>query len=232
MKRDAPAAGRNLEAIAEVLVPRLANRPGDLLEIGSGTGQHALGLSARLPELVWWPSDPDPDQRESIGAWRREGGSNLRAPLALDAAGRIWPLGVIAEERAQRTVDILPPTAAGPASAVGNAGEPSADHCLDALFSANVIHIAPFEVCEGLLGGAGRHLLPGGLLFLYGPFRRNGAHTASSNADFDASLRARDPRWGVRDLEAVTALAVAQGLTLMEVVEMPANNLVVVFEHC
>lgn len=217
MKRDAPAAGRNLEAIAAVLVPRLSGRAGDLLEIGSGTGQHALGLTARIPEIVWWPSDPDPDQRASIDALRREGGDNLRAPLALDAAAGTWPLRSIAEERARR---------AGGAPVASAA--PEANRCLDALFCANVIHIAPFTVCEGLLAGAGRHLLPGGLLFLYGPFRRDGAHTASSNADFDASLRARDTRWGVRDLEVVTTLAATQGLMLAELIEMPANNLVLV----
>lgn len=217
MKRDAPAAGRNLEPIAAVLVPRLERRSGHLLEIGSGTGQHALGLTARLPELIWWPSDPDPEQRASIDAWRREGGGNLRAPLALDAAAERWPLGPIAEERGRR--------------AVGTDTAAQGDRCLDALFCANVIHIAPFVVCEGLLAGAGRHLLPGGQLFLYGPFRRDGAHTAPSNADFDASLRARDPRWGVRDLEAVTTLAAGQGLRLAELVEMPANNLVVVLER-
>lgn len=217
MKRDAPAAGRNLEPIAAVLTPRLEGRPGDLLEVGSGTGQHALGLTARLPEITWWPSDPDPDQRASIDAWRREGGGNLRPPLALDAAAASWPLGVIAEERARR--------------AGGDRARADDHRCLDFVFCANVIHIAPFNVCEGLLAGAGRHLLPGGQLFLYGPFRRNGAHTAASNADFDASLRARDARWGVRDLEAVTTLAAAQGLGLAALIEMPANNLVVVLER-
>ena len=93
-----------------------------------------------------------------------------------------------------------------------------------------MIHIAPWAACEGLLRGSGTLLPPGGLLYLYGPFRRGGAHTAPSNADFDRSLRAQNPAWGVRDLEAVAACAQSHGLALLETVAMPANNLSVIFE--
>lgn len=99
----------------------------------------------------------------------------------------------------------------------------------DAIFNANMIHIAPWECCVGMFDGVGRHLLPGGVFALYGPFRVGGAHTAESNASFDAGLRARDPRWGVRDLEAVTAEAERVGLRLSERVAMPANNFTLVF---
>ncbi len=102
---------------------------------------------------------------------------------------------------------------------------------LDAVFCANMIHIAPPEATAGLLRGAARHLRPGGVLVLYGPFRIEGAHTAPSNAAFDASLKSRDPRWGIRDLSVVASQAAALGLTQREVREMPANNKTVVFER-
>jgi hypothetical protein len=99
-----------------------------------------------------------------------------------------------------------------------------------AVFCANVVHIAPWRVAEGLFAGAGRYLRADGLLFLYGPFKRGGKHTALSNAVFDSSLREGNPEWGVRDIEAVEALAAAAaGLALVEVVEMPTNNLTLVF---
>ncbi len=100
-----------------------------------------------------------------------------------------------------------------------------------AVFSANMIHIAPWDCCLGLLAGAGRILVPEGVLVLYGPFKRDGRHTAPSNETFDQSLRARDPDWGVRDLDAVADAAAAQGLDLAETVEMPANNLIAVFRR-
>ncbi len=99
----------------------------------------------------------------------------------------------------------------------------------DALLCINMIHIAPWAAAEGLMRGAGRVLAPGGLLYLYGPYKRGGQHTAPSNAAFDTGLRAQNPVWGVRDLEAVGGLAVANGLGAPTIVEMPANNLSLVF---
>jgi hypothetical protein len=98
-----------------------------------------------------------------------------------------------------------------------------------AVVCSNMIHIAPWAAAMGLMRGAGRILPAGGLLYLYGPYKRGGRHTAPSNAAFDASLRAQDPAWGVRDLEAVADLAAAQGFAAPAVVEMPANNLSLVF---
>ena len=193
----APAAARNQAPILSVL-RRILPPKGLVLEIGSGTGQHAAAFAAACPTLTWQPSDPDPGARASIAAWARDSGqANLRPPLALETSRPDWP-------------DLI--------------AEPVA-----AVLSINMIHIAPWVACEGLMQGAGRLLRDGGLLYLYGPFRRGGAHTAPSNAAFDRSLRSRNPAWGVRDLEAVAACAETQGLVLRETVTMPANNLSAVF---
>ncbi|MBB5691456.1 DUF938 domain-containing protein [Roseomonas alkaliterrae] len=195
-RRFAPAAARNRGPILEALRGRLP-ASGLLLEVASGSGEHAVHLAAAFPALTIQPSDPDPDARASIAAWAAETGlPNIRPPLALDAAAAAWPVA-----RA------------------------------DAVLCINMIHIAPWQACEGLVRGAARLLPPDGPLVLYGPFRRGGAHTAPSNAAFDDSLRAQDPRWGVRDLEAVAALAAAEGFAAPEVVPMPANNLIVVFRR-
>lgn len=191
---DAPATGRNREPILEVL-RRVLPPAGLVLEVASGTGQHAAFFAESLPDLVWQPTDRDPTHRTSIAAWT-EGLPNVRPPLDLDTTRRPWPV-----ERAEAVVCI------------------------------NMIHIAPWEAGLGLLDGAAAVLPPGGPLVLYGPYRRGGAHTAPSNAAFDADLRARNPAWGVRDLEAVESAAVAAGFTLQEVVAMPANNLTVLFRR-
>jgi len=194
MKREAPAAARNRQPILEVLRTRLPDR-GLVLEVASGTGEHAVHFAAALPGLDFQPSDPDADARASIDAWRADSGlPNLRPALALDAAAPAWPI-----------------------------------EAADAILCCNMIHISPWASAVGLVGGAGRILPPGGLLYLYGPYRREGRHTAPSNEAFDADLKRRNPAWGVRDLEAVAALAAAAGLAGPEVVQMPANNLSVVF---
>lgn len=100
---------------------------------------------------------------------------------------------------------------------------------LTAILCINVLHISPWTVSQNLIAGAGRHLLPGGRLFVYGPFKRDGTHTAPSNAEFDQSLRARNPNWGVRDTRDLAALAAAKGLTLADIMPMPANNFLLVF---
>jgi hypothetical protein len=192
-RREAPAVARNRDAILAVLRGILPAR-GLLLEVASGSGEHALHFAPAFPELVFQPSDPDPEARASIDAWCA-GVANIRAALALDAAAADWPL-----DRA------------------------------DAVLCINMIHIAPWAACLGLLRGAARLLPPGAPLVLYGPFKRGGAHTAPSNEAFDESLRARDPEWGVRDLEAVAAAAAAD-FAPPAVMEMPANNLTVAFRR-
>ena len=187
------ACERNKGPILEILVTAFARRS-RVLEIGSGTGQHAVHFAQALPHLHWQPTDLDPAALASIAAWVQEAGlSNLRAPQPLDVRAA-WPV-----DRA------------------------------DALFCANMVHISPWACTLGLLEGAARLLDAGAPLVLYGPYRRGGAHTGPSNAAFDESLRARDPAWGVRDLEAVVDHA--RGFALEEVVEMPANNLTVVLRR-
>jgi SAM-dependent methyltransferase len=195
-KRDAPATARNREPILEVLA-RWLDGPRRVLEIASGTGQHAVFFAERMPAISWQPSDVDASYLDSITSWVEEAGvSNLAPPIVLDARSASWPVDPV-----------------------------------DAVFNANMIHIAPWAVAAGLLAGAGRVLVPGGLLFLYGPFRVGGAHTAPSNAAFDESLRARDPEWGVRDLERVIDTAAASGLEHVETNALPANNQLIVFRR-
>ena len=190
----APATLRNRGPILEALRPRLPPR-GLVLEVASGTGEHAAHLAAALPHLSFQPTDPDPAHRASVAAWTGEL-PNVRPPLALDASAPDWPV-----------------------------------RCADAVLCINLIHIAPWAATEGLVRGAGRLLPAGGPLCLYGAFKRGGRHTAPSNEAFDADLRARNPAWGVRDLEAVAAEAAARGFGAPLVEEMPANNLFVVFRR-
>lgn len=202
---DAPAFHRNCEPIWSVLGKFLHGRAGDVLEVGSGTGQHAVEFAARAPDIVWWPSDHNDAHLASIAAWRRFAGlPNVRAPMRIDLADSGWVL---------------------------THGERPSPAKLLAILCANVLHIAPWRVAEGLFAGAARHLRPDGRLFVYGPFTRNGARTAPSNAAFDASLRAEDAEWGVRDVEDVQALAESNSLALADVVEMPADNLILIFER-
>ncbi len=189
----APAVARNKDAILDVLRPLLPSS-GLVLEIASGTGEHAVHFAGAMPHLTWQPSDPAPAARASIAAWAAEAGlPNIRPPLALDAAASLWPLA-----RA------------------------------DAMVCINMVHISPFASTEGLMRGAGALLPAGGLLLIYGPFRRADVPTAPSNEAFDADLRRRDPAWGLRDLEAVAACAASHGVTLVGVEAMPANNLALI----
>jgi SAM-dependent methyltransferase len=192
----APATQRNREPILAVL-DRVLPEEGFVLEIASGTGEHATFFAPRLPGLTWQPTDREPGALDSIAAWTAErAAANVRPPLVLDVCSAMWPV-----------------------------------ESADAIFCANMIHIAPWEATLGLMRGAGRILPAGGLLVLYGPFMIDHRHTAPSNEAFDQSLRSRDPSWGVRDLGDVADAARAQGLQLLERVEMPANNFTVVFER-
>jgi Protein of unknown function (DUF938) len=202
---DAPAFHRNHQAIWTVLQQFLSGKSGDVVEAGSGTGQHVVDFARHAPEITWWPSDLNEQHLKSIAAWLAHAGlPNIRPPLRIDLTDPMW---------CPQMQD-----GSGP-------GE------LLAVFCANVIHIAPWRVAEGLFAGAGRYLRADGRLFLYGPFKRDGKHTAVSNAVFDSSLREGNPEWGVRDIEAVQELAAAAGLTLADIAEMPANNLILVFER-
>ena len=159
----------------------LAGKSGDVLEAGSGTGQHVVHFARHTPDITWWPSDLNEAHLNSIAAWRAHAGlSNIRPPLRIDlTAIPTW---------------------------FPDAGRSGPEKLL-AVFCANVIHIAPWRVAEGLFAGAARYLRGDGRLFLYGPFKRDGKHTALSNAVFDTSLRERDAEWGVRDIGDVEKLA-------------------------
>ncbi|AQA00581.1 SAM-dependent methyltransferase [Sphingopyxis sp. QXT-31] len=195
-KRHAPATLRNRDAITEVLAEWLPSS-GTILEIASGSGEHAVHFAAAFPHLFWQPSDPDPAGVASIAAWRAEAGlPNVAPPLALDAAAPAWPTG-----RA------------------------------DAILCINMVHISPWAATVGLFAGAARLLAPGTALILYGPYVEPDVPTADSNQAFDASLRARDPAWGLRDTDAIKAAASAAGLAFAERRAMPANNLMLLFRR-
>lgn len=190
----APAAERNREPILAVLREILPER-GRVLEVASGTGQHAVHFAAAFPGLVWQPSDVQAEACVGIEARRlAEGSPNLAPPILLDALVRPWSV------------------------------EP-----VDAIVCINMVHISPWEATLGLLAEASRLLVPGGALYLYGPYHLDGQATAPSNAAFDADLRRRNPAWGVRDLEAVIDAAAAVGLMFEHRVPMPANNFSVIF---
>ena len=192
VKKHAPATLRNRGAIAEVL-RGLLPPAGLVLEIASGSGEHAAYFAQEFPTIDWQPSDPDATALASIAAWS-EGLANVRPPLTLDAAADGWPVDAA-----------------------------------DAVLCINMVHIAPWEATLGLLAGAARLLVPGAPLILYGPFRRAGVPTAESNEAFDRSLKSRDPRWGLRSVEDVTAAGAH--FTLDRLIEMPANNLILVYRR-
>lgn len=195
-RRHAPATLRNREPILAVLRSVLPER-GRVLEIASGSGEHAVYFAEALAPLIWQPSDPDPANRGSIAAWTAATGiQSVCPPLDLDVTADSWPL-------------------------------PQAD----AIVCVNMVHIAPWSATIGLFAGAARLLSAGAPLYLYGPFRRNGKHTADSNAAFDAQLRAENAEWGVRELSEVADLAREHGFSEPDVIAMPANNLSLIFRR-
>lgn len=190
----APATQRNREPILAVLREVLPAQ-GQILEVASGSGEHAVHFAAAFPGLVFQPSDPDPAALASIDAWANDSAlPNIRPAIRLDATALHWPVGAA-----------------------------------DAVLCINMIHISPWAATEGLIRHAARLLPPDGPLYLYGPYRQSGVPLAASNAVFDDSLRRRNPKWGLRELEAVAELARASGFAEPQVTPMPANNLSVVF---
>lgn len=191
-----PAAERNrgpiLDALRQVLPARAT-----VLEVASGTGQHAAFFAAAQPGWAWQPSEAEAAALPAIAA-RCAALAQVRAPQLLDVLVRPWP------------------------AALGR---------FDALYCANLLHIAPWDTCAALMAGAAAHLVPGGALVLYGPFLVDGEPTAPGNQAFDADLRARNPAWGLRRLADVARVALDAGLTLEQRFEMPANNLMLVFRH-
>lgn len=195
----APATQRNREPIAAVLQQHLPSQ-GSILEIASGTGEHAQFFAPLFAPRWWIPSDPDCHCRDSIAAWQAYHPiETLQPPLDIDVTQETWAIETMA----------LP--------------EP-----VTAIVAINMVHISPWEATLALLAGAARILAPGGILYLYGPYRQASVATAPSNEAFDQSLKARNPAWGLRNLETVTAAAKAEGLSLLRVMAMPANNLSVI----
>ncbi len=196
----APATERNRQPILNVL-QQLTLPPGNILEIASGTGEHACFFAPYFAPRLWMPSDPDPTLRLSIEAWRQDCKTdNLQTPLRIDVTEPVWEIE-------------------------------KENSAIAAIIAINLIHISPWSACEGLMAGAERILPTGGILYLYGPYKQQGKQTAPSNEAFDQSLKMRNSEWGVRDLEAVIEIAEKHGLEFKQTVAMPANNLSVIFQH-
>lgn len=192
-----PSVARNSAPILAAL-KRVLPTHGAVLEIGCGTGEHAVCFAGGMPNLTWQPSDPDADARTSTSSWIKFAGlTNVLAPLDIDVCSGRW-------------------------------GVEQTGH-FDAIVSINMIHIAPWAASLGLFAGAGRLLRTGGLLVLYGPFMRDGAHNAPSNAAFDAALKEKNPSWGLRDIADLEQVGGATGLKLRETIDMPTNNMLLVF---
>jgi len=193
-----PSAGRNRDIIRSVLIEHMPAE-GIVLEIGAGTGEHAVHFASSLPHIRWAPGDPDAASRASIAAWITESGlTNLDQPHAIDVSTDRW-------------------------------ADYEEESSLAGIVSINMIHIASFAATKGLVAGAGRYLRDGGVLFVYGPFTRGGHHNAPSNKEFDEVLKNRNAQWGIRDLDDdIMPIATEVGLKLETVVEMPKNNLSVV----
>ncbi|MEL6874832.1 MAG: DUF938 domain-containing protein [Pseudomonadota bacterium] len=195
-QRHAPATLRNRDAIVEVLRSILPDR-GTILEVASGTGEHAVYFGRTFPHLTFQPSDPDLDNHQSIRAWtEREGLPNILPPMALDALEPEW-----------------------------DAAEPAAILCI------NMVHIAPWEASIGLLEKASRLLKSGAPFYLYGPYFQAGVPPAEGNLAFERSLKSRNLQWGIRDVADMDALAEKTGFRREKLIDMPANNISLVYRR-
>ena len=202
LRQFAPATEQNREPILSVLKTSLPDS-GTVLEIASGSGEHAVFFAPVLRPLKWQPSNYDPEQLDNVEDWiAYQPSDNLLSPVSLDVTKPHWPV-----EKADYD---------------GGA--------ITAIFNANMIHISPWQTCEGLMAGARRILPVGGRLILYGPFKVNGEHTAPSNAKFESWLKSLDPSFAVRDIEVVSAEAKHNGLEHIATHPMPANNYIQIFE--
>ena len=187
------ACERNKDPILEILRTRFADRT-QVLEIGSGTGQHAVHFARALAHLTWHPTEQLAYLSDLTERVKLEGSQNLRAPTQLDVRQSVWPL-----------------------------------RSVDAVFTANTLHIMSWPEVTALYKGVGSVLAPAGIFCVYGPFRYDGRYTSESNREFDRMLQERDPNSGLRDIQAVTMLALEYGMRLDEDHDLPANNRLVVF---
>lgn len=213
-RKVAPSADRNKEPISIALArypPFITTAAaGCCLEVGSGTGQHAQHIGSRFPHVVWQPT-------EYAG-----GHSGPEEPSYLD----ISPVFDSIVAHCGGMLNVLRPAYLDVSASTWTAHIEATAY--NAIFACNVLHISPWRVTEGLVTGAARVLAADGRLFVYGPFKVDGA-TVPSNEAFDLRLREQNPEWGVRDSTAIATLAASHGLTLLERVEMPANNFLLVF---
>ena len=192
------ATARNREVIGEVLFRTLPSS-GTVLEIASGSGEHAFFFQRLVPYLQWQASDPTPIHRKSIKAWIEHEGMEacMPNPIDLDVEKQPWPL----------TSNIT--------------------STLVSIVCINLVHISPWSCSKALFKASGNYLQDGQYLILYGPFKRNGIHTSESNVLFDQSLRDMNVNWGVRDLNDLNKLAIKYGFKNGDEIEMPANNLLI-----
>lgn len=197
----APTFARNGVPIREALLPQLAGLAGNIVEIGCGSGEHAAAIAAACPERMVLPTDID-------AAHRRSAAAHAQAQALQNV---LTPIGLDASENWADAVVHLTPLAL--------------------VLAINVVHIAAWDIAKGLFAGAGKTLAPGGRLALYGPFIEPDRPLAESNQAFDASLRARNPDWGIRALNDLDTLAAASGLTGPAVARLPANNLLVTWRR-
>ena len=190
--RHAPATARNRAPIAAALAELLPATPCSVLEVASGTGEHALWMARNLSQVAWQPSEATQEGLSGIEDWRAlcsDLADRVLPPVRIDAARPPWPGPVV-----------------------------------DAIFAANLTHIAPWVATVGMIAEAAKRLGQSGLLLIYGPFNQHGSFTGSGNAAFDADLRRRNPDWGLRDIEAIDKLALAQGFITAPPRMMPADN--------
>jgi hypothetical protein len=195
----APATARNREPIRQALAKLLPGPPCTVLEVASGTGEHALWMARALPQVTWMPSEATVEGLAAIEDWRAlcpDLAERVPPPVLIDAAHLPWP---------------------GPA--------------VNAVFAANLTHIAPWSATLGLVEGAAQRLVSSGLLLIYGPFNEGGGFTGAGNAAFDTDLRMRNSDWGLRDREAVDEIAADQGFVVEPARDMPANNRLLVYRR-
>jgi cyclopropane fatty-acyl-phospholipid synthase-like methyltransferase len=187
------ASERNKDPILDVLRIRFAGRA-QVLEIGSGTGQHAVHFARALTHLTWHPTEQLAYLEDLVERVKLEGSHNVRAPTLLDVRQAVWPM-----------------------------------RSVDAVFTANTLHIMSWPEVTALYRGVGAVLAPGGVFCVYGPFRYDGRYTSDSNQEFDRMLQERDPLSGLRDIQALVSLAEQYGLRLDADHDLPANNRLLVF---
>ena len=194
------ATQRNRDFIGDVL-SKIIKKDGSILEIGSGSGEHAVVFQKRFPEIIWQTSDPDLEHRKSINSWIEYENLNekMPQPLNIDVKNIPWRISV------------------------------RLAHSLQGIVSINMIHVANWDCTIALFKGAGEILAKRGFLILYGPFKMGNKHISQSNYFFENSLKMQNEHWGIRNLENVTDEAKKNGFFLEEIIRMPSNNFSIIY---